>query len=134
MPTHDQLLNSFTESQIEELRSAILRRDKNQAQSNLIDINNPPKQPYTFEKFPMAVYLHKKAAPSRDEIRQNRDQIEVVHIPAKLGEKIVHNEDELQAALAQGYSEKAPTPGHLESEEQEPVEVESEGHHSRKRK
>jgi hypothetical protein len=135
----DSILSTFSSGQIEELRNAIVRRDSQQAKEGMIDINNPPKVPYVFQKFPMMVYKHSKAQSSRDELRQNRDQVEIVHIPAKLGEKVVNSEEELEAALEAGYSEKPPLPVHVgidNDKDEDDGELVEHSHqaHSRKRK
>lgn len=73
---------SFEE--VERMRQIVQMHDSQRQPMQTIDLNNPPKQPYKFQKFPMMIY-------STD--GQNI---------------IVKSEQQLQDALAEGWLEQPP--------------------------
>lgn len=58
----------------------------------ILDINNPPTKPLSYQAFPKVVYLHPK-----DKSQEARP-------------KLVHDEAELKAALARGYRKEVHVP------------------------
>jgi hypothetical protein len=99
----------FSREEVERMREIVLRSDRGSI--NVFDLNNPPKVPYKHQEFPKMVYDHSKAEPSREVVKKTREGEEMVHIAAKLGQKIVNNEAELAEALASGYVEEPPVFG-----------------------
>lgn len=49
----------FTDSEIEKMRLFVSEHDKKASPSNVFDLNNPPRVPYTHQEFPRLLYkLH----------------------------------------------------------------------------
>lgn len=61
-------------------------------------------KPYVHQEFPKMVYDHSAAKPS--EIIKNGKHEE--HVPAEHAQKVVNNQEELDAALEEGFSVKPP--------------------------
>lgn len=80
---------SFEE--VNRMRQIVQNFDASRRPMTTTDLNNPPKEPYRFQKFPMMVYQGKQTA-------------------------IVQSEDELQDALADGWSQEAPAATEVEAE------------------
>ena len=71
---------SFEE--VERMRQIVQMHDASRKPMTTTDLNNPPKEPYRFQKFPMVVYADNQT-------------------------RIVRSEDELQSALGEGWSQDA---------------------------
>lgn len=99
----------LTEVEVNQMRQILAQHDSQNKPMTTIDLNNPPKEPYRFQKFPMMVYdlEHSHPARSEEQLQRNNTLLEV-HIPAKVVFATVGSEDELQSALQAGWSDKAP--------------------------
>lgn len=117
----------MSEVEIARLRQILLQHDAEHKPLATIDLNNPPKVPYRHQKFPMAVYDHEHSQPAHDELRAVRSGNlvveEQVHVPAKVVMRLVQNERELEAALDNGWSDKAPE---YREEREEPLSAANE--------
>jgi hypothetical protein len=75
-----------------------------------MDLGNPPVKPIPHQEFPRVIYNHKRSYGPR--INQFRDErtgaISETHIPATVISKTVLSQDELDAALEQGWDLKPP--------------------------
>ena len=102
--------SQLTETEVAHMRQLLAQHDNGHKPMTTTDLNNPPKEQYRFQKFPMMVYDLSKSYPSyeKDEPRRNGMGIESVHYPAKVVSRTVHSEDELQHFLGEGWSEQAP--------------------------
>ena len=113
----------LTAEEIERMRQIVARHDSEHRPIQTFDLNNPPRQSYRFQKFPMMIYDHENSYPAHDEertvIRGSLPVQEIFHVPAKLVSKIVHNQRELDQALEDGWSEQAPE--FREEEREEPL-------------
>jgi len=92
----------LTFEEIERMRQIVQQHDAQRPVMQTIDLNNPPKVPYTFQKFPMMVY---------GESGQN---------------VLVRSESELQEALESGWTrvpQSAPVPVEQPLSPQYQVEV-----------
>jgi hypothetical protein len=103
----------LTETEIQQMRQLLAAHDADHKPMAVIDLNNPPKTPYKYHPFPKMVYDLQNSYPSRDEVRPrtNGAGVETVHVPANLVYKVVRSAEELEAALAEGWSASAPTFG-----------------------
>lgn len=103
----------LTATEVEKMRHIVAQHDSTSNKTTIHDLNNPPKEPYRFQKFPLTVYDLKASYPSRDEDRPkpNGAGRELVHIPAKLVTKLVHSEADLRESIEDGWSEEAPAFG-----------------------
>lgn len=119
----------LTQEEATRLRQILAQHDSEQAPVHTIDLNNPPRQAYRFQKFPMAVYDHLNSYASRDEERPGPNgRIETVHVAARIVSRIVNSEHELKAALADGWSELAPE---FREEREEPLSAKYENEANR---
>lgn len=83
-------MNPLSHDEIERMRQIVQQHDSQRKPIQIVDLNNPPKEPYRFQKFPKMVY-------------------DLTHSePGHVVNRIVRSEDDLEAALAQGWSESAP--------------------------
>lgn len=79
-----------------------------------IDLSRPPVVPYSHQKFPKMLYDHKASRAEREEMGKVPSGVQgflidaPVHVPAHIVTCIVQGEDELQAKLKEGWSEKPP--------------------------
>lgn len=71
--------------EIQHMRQILAQHDAESKPVQTFDLNNPPKQPYVFQKFPMMVYATDGE-----------------------GHLVVSSEAELSAALKQGFTRTAP--------------------------
>ena len=116
-------MSEFSQEDIEKMRRMVQDHDAQHKGPAIVDLNNPPKAPYKFQKFPMMVYNHAQSKPARDEKRVGKNGVEIVHVPAKLARRTVNNEQELELARKTGWSEKPPeykdekTPGFEDEED-----------------
>jgi hypothetical protein len=107
MPEPQQL----STEEISRMRDILAQHDKAHA-NRFMDLNNPPREPYVFQKFPMLLYSHKESKPPRAE--QKRDPynpngpVELIHHPAMLATRTVNNEGELKQWLEKGWSKAPP--------------------------
>jgi hypothetical protein len=103
----------LTEVEISRMRQILAQHDSQSKPMTTIDLNNPPKQPYRFQKFPMMIYDLENSQPAH-EIERNRPNglgFETVHIAAKVVSMVVQNEEQLKNALEAGWTEQAPAFG-----------------------
>jgi hypothetical protein len=100
----------LSETEVAHMRQILAQHDSEHKPMTTTDLNNPPREQYRFQKFPMMVYDLAHSHPSHDKTqpRSNGAGVETVHIPAKVVTSVIHSEDELQQVLMQGWSEKAP--------------------------
>jgi hypothetical protein len=117
-----QMPKELTALEIERMRQIVQEHDLQSKPVQTIDLNNPPKVPYRHQKFPMVVYDHERSYPARDEtrtvVRGSMAVQERIHVAARISSKLVHSEEELREARAEGWSELAPE---FREEEQEPL-------------
>lgn len=73
-------------------------------------------KPYVFQEFPKMVYDHENSAPSRINVREENGKKITEHVEPVIAFRIVKDEDELKAALKEGFSEE-PAPQHPEVKE-----------------
>lgn len=77
-----------------------------------IDLSRPPVVPYSHQKFPKMLYDHKSSKPEGEEKKQQVVngiiQETKVYVPAQLATCTVHSEQELEARVKEGWSEKPP--------------------------
>jgi hypothetical protein len=111
-PMSTQVLN-LSAGEIERMRQIVSQADsQNKNGIAPMDLNNPPKEPYRYQKFPMMVYNHGKSVAAHDEVKGvkvgNVITNETVHVPAKLVSTIVNNEKELEKALKAGWKAEPP--------------------------
>lgn len=98
-------------SEIERMRSILMEHDRkvNTSAYTVIDISKPPVKPYVYNKFPMLVYDPQSNQPAHSVTITNLlGQGDTQHIPWKCETRIVNGEEELAAAIKDGWSEKAP--------------------------
>ena len=103
----------LTQAEIEQMRRIVGLHDAQSKNTlKVMDPNNPPKEPYKYQKFPMTVYDHKKCAPAHEKtvgVKVGHIVTEqTVHVPAKHHTLIVYSEAELAKARKAGWSEEAP--------------------------
>ena len=115
MPTQQ-----LTESEVATMRQILAQHDGEHQPMTIHDLNNPPKAPYRYQPFPKMIYDLKNSYPSHDQEQQRRNGmgVETVHIPAKIVTKNVNSQEELDEALAAGWSKEAPT---FTEERDEPI-------------
>lgn len=103
----------LTATDVEKMRHLVAQHDSTSKKTTIHDLNNPPKEAYRFQKFPMTVYDLKNSHPSRDEDRAkpNGAGRETIHIAAKVVTRLVHSEKELVDSIEAGWSEEAPAFG-----------------------
>jgi len=116
----------FSEVELSHMRQILSQHDAGARKMTIHDLNNPPKSQYRFQKFPMMVYDLEHSYPSTNEQRPKPNSLgtETVHVPAKIVRMVVQSEDELQHALAQGWSEQAPA---FSEEREEPLSAQYAG-------
>lgn len=109
--------DSLSEQDIARMRQILLAHDA-QKQVPIHDLNNPPRESYKFQKFPMMVYDLERSHMAYEEERAkgNGFGVEMVHVPAKIISRLVHDERQLQQVLSEGWSEQAPEFREEESE------------------
>lgn len=102
----------LTPFEIDRMREIVMQHDQLQKPIRTIDLNNPPKEPYRHQKFPMMVYHHESSHPAGQETRTvargSALVEETVHIPAHMATRIVKSEHELAEALEDGWSPEPP--------------------------
>lgn len=102
----------LTEVEAARLRQILAEHDSQHKPLQIHDLNNPPKVQYIHQKFPMMVYDLEHSQPAH--VTEEVVRVKGVpykpgdHVPAQVISKIVRSEDELQDALAKGWSEKGP--------------------------
>ncbi len=108
VPVNEQI----SASDVEKMRAIVQGYDNQRKKAPIHDLNNPPREPYRFQKFPMMVYNLAQSQPAHEETRSaivGSSVIEErVHIRAKVVSMVVHSEEDLKAALANGWSKNAP--------------------------
>lgn len=110
----------LSSGEIERMRHILAQHDSEAKKTTIHDLNNPPRQAYHFQKFPMMVYNHERSYPSRDETRPkpNGAGTEVIHIPAKVASILIRSEEELASAVEDGWTQEAPA---FNEEREEPL-------------
>lgn len=105
MPTQQ-----LTEPEIQAMRTILAQHDSQHQPMTTLDLNNPPRVQYRFQKFPMTVYNHEQSYPSHDveQPKQNSLGFETVHVPARVVNAIVNSDEELQQFIDSGWSDQAP--------------------------
>lgn len=93
----------LSREEIERMRQIVKQHDAQHKPLQVFDLNNPPKQPYHFQKFPMMVY----------DLEQSQ--------PGHVVSAIVSSEQELQEAMASGWSNEAPAYGDAREESLSPA-------------
>lgn len=83
----------ITHEEATRLRQILAQHDAERQPFRTIDLNNPPREPYHFQKFPKMVYDHQHS------------------VPGNLVIATVRSDDELAQALEDGWSENAPAFG-----------------------
>lgn len=107
MPVNNFDVSNFSQDQIEAMRQVVMQSD-NGAKSSEFDLNNPPKAAYRHQAFPKLVYNHEASEPSRIEIVIENGRNTEKHIEPKLVSAKVNSAEELEDALAAGWSEEVP--------------------------
>lgn len=82
---------SFEE--VQRMRQIVAQFDADRKPMQTIDLNNPPKEPYRFQKFPKMVYDLENS------------------VPGSLVTQVVRSQEELDSAIERGWSEEAPAFG-----------------------
>lgn len=95
-------MQELSHAELERMRQIVQQHDAQSKPMKTIDLNNPPKEPYIFQKFPKMVYDLEASTPG--------------HVVTR----VVRSEDELADALADGFSKEAPTYGAMPEEELSP--------------
>lgn len=110
----------FSDAEVERMRQILASHDSQAKKSTIHDLNNPPKEQYRFQKFPMMVYDLQGSYPSRDEERPKSNSLgfETVHVPAKVISKVVSSDQELESSINLGWSIEAPS---FTEEREEPL-------------
>lgn len=107
-----QMKSEITAAEIERMRELVADHDAEGGDNADFDPSKV-RVPYVFKKFPMMVYNAAQSHPAYDDerivTRGSLAVAELTHIKAYLASRIVNNQRELDAALADGYSENAPT-------------------------
>lgn len=102
----------WTPTDIEKMRAMVQDYDNQHKPVQVHDLNNPPKEPYRYQKFPKMLYNHEQSQPAHEETRSaivgSSVIEESVHVRAKVVTLIVHSEEDLQAALADGWQTMPP--------------------------
>lgn len=81
----------MTEADINKMREMVANYDAEQSPVKVVDLNNPPRVAYKYQKFPKIVYD-----------LENSSEQKIVFVT-------VENEDDLQSYLAEGWSENPPS-------------------------
>lgn len=102
----------FSVEEIARMREAVLGFDREHA-NNSFDLSKPVVKPYTLQPFPALVYDHKASEPAYDRDTGMTNPVTgvkiLLHVPANLVSKTVNGQEELDAAIAEGWSPKPPT-------------------------
>jgi hypothetical protein len=102
----------LTAQEAEQLRTLLARYDGQRKPITVTNLNDPPKTPYHFQKFPMMVYDHEASFPAHDETRTaivgSSVLEETYHVRAHVASRVVHTEAQLKEALAEGWRETPP--------------------------
>jgi hypothetical protein len=110
----------LTETDYAQMRNMLSQHDSQSKKMTIHDLNNPPREQYRFQKFPMMVYDLTHSYPSRNEQRPKANSLgmETVHMPAKVVSRTVNSDEELEEALNAGWSQQAPA---FTEEREEPL-------------
>lgn len=102
----------ITPVEAEQLRSILQRYDNDHKPVAIHNLNDPPKTQYRYQKFPKILYNHHESEPAHEVIKSaivgNSVVEEAIHVRAKVVTMVVQNEEALEAALADGWSENPP--------------------------
>jgi hypothetical protein len=103
---------ALTPVEAEQMRSILQRYDNDRKPVQIHNLNDPPKVPYRYQKFPKMLYNHEQSEPAHEVTKSaivGSSVIEErVHVRAKVVTIIVHNESDLAEYLADGWREDAP--------------------------
>lgn len=86
-------MQELSHAELARMRQIVEQHDAQRQPIRTIDLNNPPKEAYTHQKFPKMVYDLENSTPG--------------HIVSA----VVRDEEELAKAIAAGYSKEAPAFG-----------------------
>ena len=102
----------ITPVEAEQLRSILQRYDNDHKPIAIHNLNDPPKTPYRYQKFPKMLYNHDESEPAHEITKSaivgSSVIEETVHVRAKVVSMIVHNERDFEKAIADGWREDAP--------------------------
>lgn len=101
----------LTAEEIERMRQLVAAHDGQHKPVTTVDLNNPPRVPYRFQKFPMIVYDLENSYAAHDvpvTDRLGNPTGATQHVTARIVSRVVNSEHELHAALEDGWSENAP--------------------------
>lgn len=93
----------LTEMDVIKMREMLAQHDAEQDPIRVIDLNNPPRQPYKYQKFPKIVY----------DLESSTEQ--------KIAYVVVEDEESLQAYLEAGWSEQPPSFSEIREEDLKPA-------------
>lgn len=130
MPVNHFDVSNLSQDQIEAMRQVVMQSD-NSAKSTEFDLNNPPKVPYRHQAFPKMIYNHEASEPSRVEVDYENGKRVEKNIEPKIVSAKVGSQEELEEALAAGWSEEVP-PQHSGEEVMTFVEPEKPAKRGRK--
>jgi hypothetical protein len=82
--------------ELERMRAIVAEHDPSPKQTAVLDINNPPREPYVYQPFPKVVY---KAKEHKD-----------AKAPKEWENKVVRDEKELKEAVGKGWKPEPPNP------------------------
>jgi len=111
-------ISNLSFEDVEKMRQIVMESDlKNKGgdldlSKPIVNLNYRPQD----NPFPAMVYDHSKAEPGSQSVKETRNGPLLIVVEAKLGQKIVRNQAELDAALEAGYQLKPPVFGSEESE------------------
>jgi hypothetical protein len=88
----------LSREEVERMRQIVQQHDAARKPMQTIDLNNPPKENYRYQKFPKMVYDLQKSEPGH------------------LVTLIVNSETQLADAIDNGYSDEAPAFGEMPAE------------------
>ena len=80
----------LSHEEIERMRRIVQQHDSEKKPMQIYNLNDPPREPYRFQKFPMMLFDHAHSHPGR-----------IVRM-------VANNEGELEKALENGWNEKPP--------------------------
>ena len=96
----------------EQMRAILQRYDNDHKPITIHNLNDPPKTPYRYQKFPKMLYNHEQSEPAHEVIKSaivgSSVIEEAVHVRAKVVTIIVHNESNYEEYLAAGWREDPP--------------------------
>lgn len=99
----------LTAAEVQRMRELVAAHDKSAKKERITDLSKPPVEPYRYRPFPKVLYNHAESTPTRHEkVAKHGGVVEDVTHHVHYATITVHDQEELEAALADGYSEKPP--------------------------